>query len=248
MRTFGLLGHPLGHSLSRKIFLQNFHERGLDYRLFDFPEIHTFIEHVHKEVNLYGFNVTIPHKVNIMEYLDDLSDEAQKIGSVNVVAVTRIKNNKILMKGHNTDHIGFDKSVSGIPFTRIRKAYILGTGGSAKAVKYSLDHRSVPCILVSREAASHAREVISYDQLMTSFGSDDMLINCTPAGMDGTGHAFAFTEAFFNESNVVYDLVYNPSETPLLRAARESGSVTINGIEMLEIQARESWKIWGLTA
>lgn len=246
MRLYGLVGHPLTHSFSRQLFLENFHGPDLDYQLFDHAELTDFISFLKSRNDLAGFNITIPHKVNILRHLDTVSSDAEQIGAVNTVLVTRSNGNTLHLEGHNTDLTGFDNSLSSIPLDRIDKVFILGTGGAAQAVKYALARRSISSKMVSRSAPADNPGVISYETLHIEFGNKDMLVNCTPSGMHGTNIPELISPDLFSNTNVVYDLIYNPEETVLLRNAGKSGAFTKNGMEMLRLQAKESWRIWGL--
>jgi shikimate dehydrogenase len=244
MKIYGLLGHPLSRSLSKMLFAEEFQDNNLDYQLFDHADLIPFLDLVKKEPELQGFNVTVPHKISIITYLDELDPIADESGTVNVVSVLRGNKGQYRLKGYNTDIPGFESSLYDLPISATRKAFILGTGGSARTVQFVLTKKAIDCIMVSRSGA--ADNAISYDQLNEMFGENDMLINCSPAGMYTDELPGNIKPEIIRGSNIVYDLVYNPEETPLLKIARDSGAIAKNGMEMFRNQARESWKIWGL--
>ncbi len=244
MKLYGLLGHPLSRSLSKMLFSEQFKDRDLNYLLFDYTDLNDFLDVLDNNLNLFGFNVTIPYKISIIPYLNELDPIAKESGSVNVVSVNRDNHDQYRLIGYNTDIPGFETSLLDLPISKVRNAFILGTGGSARTVQYVLARKGLPCTLVSRK--NSIDNTISYDQLNEVFGENDMLINCTPAGMYDAEIPGNFDPGMMKPSNVIYDLVYNPEHTPLLEIARDIGAITKNGMEMFRNQARESWKIWGL--
>lgn len=243
---YGLVGFPLGHSWSQRYFTQKFAELGLQgysYVNHEIRDITTIRSWVENTPHLYGFNVTVPHKVSIMQYLDQISPEAQQIGAVNTVVVDR-SSSKPRLTGHNTDVYGFEKSIK--PFLKFahHNALVLGTGGASKAVQYVLNKLGVNVMLVSRNPVSPA--ICSYAQLNEALVKSRLLIvNTTPLGMFPNAETFpqipydAITPEHF-----LIDLVYNPEETVFLKNGKTQGAMTMNGVSMLHLQAEKAWTIW----
>ena len=228
---FALIGHPVSHSFSAQYLNARFKNEGIDahYDLIDMPNIEQFPNLVN--TNKYnGFNVTIPHKKAIIPYLDTLSPEAQAIGAVNVIEIC---NNKLI--GHNTDIIGFHDT-----FTPLLKPYhthavILGTGGASQAVQYVLNKLNIPFKLIT-----HAQlDTNTITQLAP------IIINTTPLGMHpNTDFAPNIDYNQLTDKHLLYDLVYNPTETKFLRLGAQHGATTQNGLAMLHSQADAALKIW----
>ena len=228
---FALIGHPVSHSFSAQYLNSRFKNEGIDahYDLIDMPNIEQFSNLVN--TNKYnGFNVTIPHKKAIIPYLDTLSPEAQAIGAVNVIEIC---NNKLI--GHNTDIIGFHDT-----FTPLLKPYhthavILGTGGASQAVQYVLNKLNIPF------------QLITHAQLDTNTVTQlaPIIINTTPLGMyPNTDSAPNIDYNQLTDKHLLYDLVYNPTETKFLRLGAQHGATTQNGLAMLHSQADAALKIW----
>lgn len=240
MRQFGLIGFPLGHSFSKDYFTKKFEQAGIDasYQNFELEDITGFNELLQKHPELEGLNVTIPHKQAVMEYLDELSPEAKEINAVNVIKIAGGKTT-----GYNTDYLGFMASVKPRLNGSHKAALVLGTGGAAKAVAYGLEQLEVPYRFVSRDPG---RYEIGYKQLSETLIADrGLIINTTPLGMypkveDKPNIPY---EAL-SPDHLLMDLIYNPEETAFLRAGKAQGAQTLNGAEMLRVQAEEAWKIW----
>lgn len=240
MKKFGLIGFPVEHSFSPQYFKKKFDKEGINdvnYTTYSLPKINQFSELIAKE-KLDGFNVTLPHKQAIIPFLHQCSTEAIQMNSVNVV---KIIDGKLI--GYNTDIIGFTHSLCPLLPNGIFKALILGDGGSSKMVQFTLRKLGISFTVVSRKPNSFQ---FSYQDLEKNILADhQLIINTTPVGqypniensplptLDGIG-----------QNHLVYDLVYNPLETELLKMAKQQNATTKNGLEMLEIQAEESWKIW----
>ncbi len=151
MDIYGLIGFPLGHSFSKKYFTEKFKKENInaEFKNFEIENLNRFPSLISENHNIKGISVTIPHKENIISFLNELSPEARATGAVNSIKITRDKN-KITTKGYNTDIYGFKESL--LPFIQNRdlKALILGTGGAAKAVSYALDQCNIEHKFVSR--------------------------------------------------------------------------------------------------
>ena len=228
---FALIGHPVSHSFSAQYLNARFKNEDIEahYELIDMPDLSQFPDLV-RSGKYNGFNVTIPHKKAIIPYLDELSPEAKAVGAVNVI---EISNNKLI--GHNTDIIGFHNT-----FTPLLKPYhthavILGTGGASQAVQYVLNKLNIPFQLIT-----HAQlDTNTITQLAP------IIINTTPLGMHpNTDTAPNINYNQLTDKHLLYDLVYNPTETKFLRLGAQHGATIQNGLAMLHSQADEALKIW----
>ena len=239
MRHFGLVGRELGHSFSAKFFNAKFksEEIDADYQLFEIESIIKLGELLGRNP-LDGFNVTIPYKESIIPYLDDLSDVAREVGAVNCVEV---RNGKLI--GHNTDVTGIEASLHWFEADEGCKALVLGTGGASKAVQYVLRKRGVEFKVVSRDSN---RGDATYETLTAEIiGEHKLIINTTPVGMyPNVDEAPAIDFEAIGSDHRIFDLIYNPAQTELLRRAEERGAQTMGGMLMLQTQAIASWHIW----
>ena len=163
MDKYGLIGYPLGHSFSISYFNEKFQNEGIDavYENYEIPDIDNLPEILDSNPELRGLNVTIPYKQQVIKYLDALSPEAQAIGAVNVIKVTH-KDRKTILKGYNSDVIGFTRSIEALIEPCHKKALILGTGGASKAINYGLQSLGLETLFVSRTAKENA---ITYNQV-----------------------------------------------------------------------------------
>lgn len=239
MKHFALIGKSLTHSYSKSIFdLQHFQDA--DYNLFSMPSLDGLRQWV-LDNQISGFNVTNPYKQAILPLLDDLAPEARQIGAVNCVVARDGR-----LTGHNTDAPAFLQTLSPLPAPR--QAFILGTGGAARAVAWALGQRAIPYTFVSRNP--NGGNVIGYAQLYGfQFPSSTLIVNATPIGMyPDEGHSPLDLKAFHSPLGGLffYDLIYNPSPSLLLRQAAALGAETKDGLEMLHLQAAFSWHLWGL--
>lgn len=236
MKTYGLIGKNISYSFSRNYFANKFKKEDIknsQYINFDIDNL-SELNNIFNTDN-FGFNVTIPYKEAIIPYLDSLDFHAEKIGAVNTI---KLENGKKI--GFNTDWIGFKKSIEPLLNSHHTKALILGTGGASKAVIYALDQLKIETLMVSRYGE------ISYEDLSEEIIQNHaIIINCTPVGtFPNVDAAPEIPYHFITKNHLAYDLIYNPSETLFLKKCKEKGAVVKNGLEMLEIQAEASWKIW----
>lgn len=244
MDTYGLIGYPLGHSFSRNFFNQKFVDEGIDavYENFEIPSIEMFLEVLEATATLRGLNVTIPYKEKVISYLDVLSPEARTIGAVNVIKVEH-KDKQRVLKGYNTDVIGFIRSIEPMIEPHHKKALVLGTGGASKAVCYGLRQLNIEPVLVSRYQRPGT---IQYKDITQEVVKEyNVIVNSTPCGMypkvdDCPDLPY---EALTSE-NLLYDLVYNPDQTTFMKRGAAQGAAVKNGLEMLLIQAQTGWDIW----
>lgn len=241
---YGLIGKNLGHSFSANFFNNKFEKEKIkeEYRLFPLKSIDEFPHLLEDNQNLKGLNVTIPYKESIIPYLDNLSKEAKEIGAVNVIKIEKEKG-RFLLKGHNTDCIGFKNSLLPFLTPEIKGALILGTGGASKAVKFVLKELGLEVLMVSRK---HSDNSISYEEFTKEILQENLLIvNTTPLGMfPDIESAPNIPYQYITPEHVCYDLVYNPQETMFMKECKKQGAKVKNGLEMLELQALASWDIW----
>ncbi|AMQ01216.1 Shikimate dehydrogenase [Pedobacter cryoconitis] len=245
MRTFGLIGYPLAHSFSKKFFTEKFQEEGIaghQYELFPIENIAAVVSLIAADDSLSGLNVTIPHKVGVMAYLNELDPAAQTIGAVNCIAIQH-QDGKTWLKGYNTDAYGFQESLRPYLKKNHTHALILGDGGAAKAVKYVLDQLQLTYLSVVR---SPAPDAILYSELTAEILQQyQVIINTTPLGtFPNIEAAPAIPYEWITDQHLAYDLVYNPEETEFLKRAKAKGAAIKNGFEMLQLQAERSWFIW----
>jgi shikimate dehydrogenase len=245
MRRFGLIGFPLTHSFSKKYFTDKFHAEKIAncrYDLFEIPAIKDLPDLLEKEKDLIGLNVTIPYKVQVIPYLDELDPACSAIGAVNCI---KIDNGKLT--GYNTDYVGFRNSLDNwIPGTK-PNALVLGTGGASKAVIQALKDLKIRYLQVSR-SQSESENVITYEQLADDrkiLQNHHLLINTTPLGMyPHTQDMPRLPLEQIGAGHYIYDLIYNPENTVLMDAVGKMGGKVKNGMEMLYLQAEAAWEIW----
>lgn len=241
---YGIIGLPLGHSFSPGFFNEKFQNEGIDavYEMYELPQIEALQEVLAANPTLRGFNVTIPYKQQVIEYLDEISEEARAIGAVNVVRITH-NGKKTTLKGFNSDVIGFTRSIEPLIEKHHKKALILGTGGSSKAIEYGLRSLGLETIKVSRY---EREDTIQYEKITPDVIRDyNVIVNCTPVGMyPHTEECPPLPYEAMDGHTLLYDLIYNPNETLFLKNGREQGAVVKNGLEMLLLQAYASWEMW----
>ncbi|MBL7995982.1 shikimate dehydrogenase [bacterium] len=252
-QLYALLGSPIRHSLSPLIHNTSFKSLGINavFLAFDSLDLKQALSGF-KALGVAGFSVTVPHKVAVTSYLDEVSFEAKLIGSVNTVVQKRGK-----WIGYNTDVIGFTKTLE--PFRKKvenKKVLVLGAGGSARAVIYSLvNNYDVGEIFVFNRTQERALQLISdfasirSDATLRFVSSDELpklgakvIVNTTSVGL--ASEECLVKPDFFDSEMIVYDLIYDPIRTVLLRYAHASGAATINGLDMLVEQAAAAFYLW----
>lgn len=246
MEIYGLIGKEINHSYSPDFFKQKFDRLHVDadYRLFPLAHIDELSKLIATTTGLRGLNVTIPYKQMVSPFLHEIDNAASCVGAINTIKVG-YRNNALYLTGYNTDIIGFEQSL--VPFIRGRKnlkALILGTGGSSKAIAYILRKLGIIFMYVSRnpQKVSH----IGYQWLTPSIMSKyNLIINTTPLGMSPLVDDFPkIPYQLITSDHYLYDLIYNPQETSFLKFGKANGAHTMGGLEMFELQAEASWKIW----
>lgn len=255
----GLIGFPLGHSLSPKIHAAALNACGLqgDYSLFPIPPENTqALKNLLTRVRageLHGLNVTIPHKQNVIPLLDELTPTAQTIGAVNTIYLRKDK-----LIGDNTDAPGFLSDLKRFLTTETRRhgesnALVLGAGGSARAVVYSLLNDGWQVTLASRRIEQAQQLAQSFPNYQLPFTNlldlrpltFDLIVNTTPLGMSPNIDQSPLLEnTVLSKNTFVYDLVYNPRETKLVNDARAQGLKATTGLGMLIEQAALAFELW----
>ncbi len=239
-KKFGLIGKNIDYSFSKKYFSEKFKKENLDYTYSNFDIVNiSEIESILQNNSISGYNVTIPYKEEIIKFLDEIDEVAKDIGAVNTIK--KIDNKNI---GFNTDSIGFEKSLLPLIENKISKnALILGSGGASKAIKYVLKKLKINYSTVSRK---EGKSEFVYENLNeVILNKFKMIINCSPVGtFPNINNCPNIPYEFLTKDHILYDLVYNPIESLFLKKGRKLGCKTKNGLEMLEIQANESWSVW----
>ena len=244
MDKYGLIGYPLGHSFSINYFNQKFADEGINakYMNFEIPSIEALAEVLDSNPELKGLNVTIPYKQKVIEFLDQISPEARAIGAVNVIRVTH-KGKDVILKGFNSDVIGFTQSIEPMLESYHKKALVLGTGGASKAINYGLKSLGLETCYVSRYERANT---IQYDKITPELIKEyNVIVNCTPLGMyPKTEECPNLPYEAMDNHTLLYDLIYNPDETLFMKKGKEHGATVKNGLEMLLLQAFASWEFW----
>lgn len=244
-KIYGLTGHPLTHSFSKDFFNTKFQKEKInaEYRNFDIDDISHLPGLLQTNKTICGLNVTIPYKQQVMHILDETDPTAAKIGAVNVIKIIRDKDGKAKTKGYNSDIFGFRESLRPLLGDHQRNALVLGTGGASKAVAFVLEELGIGFEYVSRTKGTGR---ITYQDLTEDIiKSHTLIVNTTPLGMypDITGYP-AIPYQYITKRHLCFDLIYNPEETLFLKYSKEHGASIKNGMEMLELQALEAWRIW----
>ena len=260
-QKYGLLGYPLGHSLSEYIHKAGFQSLNSDatYELLETPP-ESLVDRIKylKSNNYAGFNVTIPLKLPVTMFLDEVDISADVIGAVNTVVINPDKT----MKGYNTDVIGFKNAIPSDVVLVGKTVGILGTGGAARAAISALATSQVKAINLYTRNIPNSIELLKFlrvkfpNVVFNSFQIEairdlskiDILVNCTPIGMQGRAADMSPVEEeqlrTLPQGAIVYDVIYNPKKTLLLKLAQKNGYRIINGMDMLVYQALEAERIW----
>lgn len=245
---YAVIGSPIDHSLSPVMHNANFKALGLDhdYEALNIdPSNFDSIKEIIKNQNLSGFNVTIPHKENIIPYLDEIDEQSKTVGAVNTV---KIHDNKWI--GYNTDGIGYVEGLKTV-YPDLSNAYILiiGAGGASKGITNELMKHVNPKITVANRTLSRFDNwqmninKIGLNDAEKALSEFDIIINTTPVGMNNN------SDLVINLDNLaphtlVSDIVYIPFKTPILKTAEAKGNPIQNGLDMFVNQGAESFKIW----
>ena len=250
----GLIGHPVEHSFSPPMHNAAFEKLNMDYAYVAFDvnpcDLESAINGA-EALNIKGFNVTIPYKIEVMKYLDEIDEIAQLIGAVNTID---FKN----LKGYNTDGIGAVKAIEEVTSIKNKNVLIAGAGGASRAISFYIAKYGASNLKILNRNVEKAQKLandVSNSGLIDNVGSDsinnmdlsdvDILINTTPVGMHPNIDDVPIAQACdMHEDLVVFDAVYNPNETGLLRQAIEADAKPVYGIKMLLYQGAESFEIW----
>jgi len=257
----GIIGFPIGHSLSPVFQQAALDHIGIDatYSTWEIREenLNTFIDGL-RSPSIQGINVTVPHKESVLPLLDHVDEWAQQAGAVNTIV-----NRNGILYGYNTDGIGFIKGLRhNQPFDLQGKTVlIIGAGGSARGVVRALANESVGDIIIANRTLSRAQSLstlsmglgvsaraisLDWQELSLAAVKSELVVNCTSVGMAHTSE-FGLSPLLLQQispNSVVYDLVYNPIETQLLKEAAQAGAAVISGIKMLVYQGAASFELW----
>lgn len=244
MKTYALIGQRLGHSFSQRYFSHLFSHLGLSdhsYILHEMPSLEGLRQWVEQE-EILGMNITVPYKQAIIPLLDRLDATAAAIGAVNCVG--REGN---LLVGYNTDAPAFLASLKPLLSPALRQgiALVMGSGGAARAISHALKQIGIEHFIVSRTPSNGQISYSEARQRLLCRRPHVLLINATPVGMypNTTQCPWPWTE-YPGEGGLAYDLTYNPSPTLFLSQAAAAGTTIKDGLEMLHLQADQSWAIW----
>jgi len=264
-RICGVIGDPIGHTMSPIMHNAAFESLGLDYLYIPFrvkkEELGKAIEGM-KALNIRGLNVTIPHKITVIPFLDELDPLAEKIGAVNTIV-----NDGGVLKGYNTDASGFLQVLleKGIE-PGGKNMVILGAGGASRAISFTIAERGGHLVILNRqleldwaeELAQRISQVfkkggkameLNEENLATALEDADILVNATSVGMSPDTDETPLLAKFLKPGLIVFDIVYNPIKTRLLQEAEEAGAETISGLDMLVWQGALAFEKWtGLKA
>ena len=237
---YGLIGKNINYSFSKKFFNDKFIKENINdcsYENYDLKSIKEFSS-VLKDKSIKGFNVTIPYKKEIIDFIDEIDPIAKKIGAINTLKI----NDRKIIKGYNTDYLGFISSIKHLIFDQ-KNALVLGTGGASKAIIYGLNSMGIKSTNVSRKKT---RGTVRYEDLNEEIIKENrIIVNCTPLGtFPKIEESPKIPFEFLTSNHLCYDLIYNPEKTKFLKESEKMGATIVNGKKMLENQANESWKIW----
>lgn len=258
----GIIGHPITHSLSPLMHNTAFEIKGLDYIYLSFDVVSENLEDAMKGMvglGIRGFNVTIPHKEKIVQYLNKISDEANIIGAVNTVV-----NENGILTGYNTDVNGIVKTLE--PYKEElenSEVSLFGAGGATRSILYALIRNfnvgKINLINRTKERAEQLKDYYSEKMLFENISTFELvppdlkkiifnskvLINATPLGMfPETDDSPVLSEEFFNDKQIVFDVIYNPLKTKFLQLAESSGATVVNGLKMFVEQGSKAFELW----
>jgi len=244
MNQYGLIGKSLSHSFSKKYFEDKFQKKNIQdvrYENFEIDSIEKFPIIIKENPQLRGLNVTIPYKETIIPFLDEIDEIAKKIGAVNTIKIDPVTKKT---KGFNTDYYGFKQSIKPFLESQHQRALILGTGGASKAVKFVLHELGISTVYVTRNPTNET--ALAYNDVDKNILQTHLLIiNTTPLGMyPNENEKPAIDYHLLTNQHLLFDLIYNPTETLFLKEGKKRNTATINGLSMLKLQAEKAWEIW----
>ena len=242
-KIYCVIGSPIRHSMSPVMHNKNFKSLGLNanYSAVQVSNLSQWMKTVQKR-DIHGINVTMPYKTEVMKYLDEIDPLAEKIGAVNTI---HNRNGKLI--GYNTDAFGALQAIKEkTKKLKNRKVIILGSGGAARAISFILEREKTDVVIISRniKKAKEIGKALKYNNknIKEQLQEADILINCTPIGMNS--NETPVPKESLNKNLVVFDIVYTPIKTKLIRDAEEKGCETILGYKMLAFQGAQSFQIW----
>jgi shikimate dehydrogenase len=243
---FGLIGKSLSHSFSKSYLEEKFikeDKEGFQYSNFDLESLDNLLQII-TDNHLSGLNVTKPYKESIIPFLNELDVTAKEIGAVNCIKITWNNNTPYLI-GYNTDYYGFAQSIKPFLEPIHQRALILGTGGASKAIAYALKNVGVDFYYVTtgeKKSVNYFHYTELNEYVLNAF---KLIVNCTPLGMyPKTDACPEIPFQFITTEHLLYDLIYNPEETLFLQKGKAQNAVTMNGLNMLKLQADKAWEIW----
>lgn len=247
-RLYGIIGFPLGHSVSKDYFNEKFKREelaGYRYKNFEIKSILEFPDIILNFPNLMGLNVTHPYKESIINFLDQLDPIAREVGAVNTIKITP-KKNSLKIDGYNTDCDGFYNTLQSIPIGQGDSAIIFGNGGASKAVQVALKKFGINYICITRKPDLLVRTQTGYNEITDEkLYESKIWINTTILGMGDLVNLYPLVNyKLLTQKHILYDLIYNPEMTAFLRIGKQAGCYIKNGLEMLQNQAELSFKIW----
>ncbi|MDR2765556.1 MAG: shikimate dehydrogenase [Tannerella sp.] len=246
-KKYGLIGYPLEHSFSKDFFNRKFMSENIDaeYLNFQINNVRELGNILRENPSLCGLNVTLPYKKQVIALLDELDEDARRIGAVNVIKFVKGRFGRRKLKGYNSDIIGFKQSITALLDESHRNALILGTGGASRAVFHGLKQLGIHPVFVSRTKKEFC---IAYEELTPRIMEQyTVIVNTTPVGMyPNVEQCLDIPYDLLTPGHLLYDLLYNPDETAFLREGKNRGCTVKNGLEMLLLQAYESWRIWNM--
>jgi shikimate dehydrogenase len=251
-KVVGLMGYPVSHTISPAIHDASFSHLGLDWVYLPFEVKPKYLKEAIfglRPLGIAGVNITIPHKMQALTYMDEVSSEAELIGAINTVVVKEEG-----LFGDNTDGKGFIRSIKETGFSvEGKKIALIGAGGAGRAVGVSLAREGAVAIYISDADKERRDSLIGYikdrfDILVSEatpnlLKDTDLLVNATPCGMK-ENDPLPIDAGFIHSNLLVYDLIYNPEKTRLLEEAEKKGAKTISGLAMLVYQAGLSFSAW----
>ncbi len=253
-----VIGHPIGHSMSPPMHNAAIRDLNLDYVYVAFdvhPNDLKYALEGFKALRIKGINVTIPHKINVIQYLDEVDPLAVQIGAVNT-----IKNENGVLLGKNTDALGCKMALieAGCKLMN-KKVLFIGAGGAARAITFSIAE-DVDQIVILNRTVQHAKYLttsleknfnkkynakeLNRENLKKELINSDILINSTSIGMEPRATESLVPKEFLHSSIFVFDAIYNPLETRLIKDAKESGCRTLGGLDMLVNQGALAFEWW----
>jgi shikimate dehydrogenase len=253
MKKYGLIGYPLSHSFSKKYFTEKFerlHIKDAEYDVYPLEHIKDLQDLLDVHPDICGLNVTIPHKITVLKYLDWIEH------AVNCIRVTAespilasflgeigVNGHDFRLEGFNTDLYGFEMSLKPLIKDSNDEALVLGDGGAAKAVKCVLDNLGIDFKVVTRKP--HGNNILFSDLKPHHIHNHKIIINTTPLGtFPNVDECPPIPYDAITKDHLLYDLIYNPEKTLFLKKGEEKGATIKNGHEMLILQAEKSWEIW----